>query len=66
MWGGGTFGIMLMENVIRQETESHFYSLLSVIPFEMTSCFIWVMEILLIGATITWILKLIPGIRKMI
>lgn len=64
-FGSFTFGIMLFENILRSILEFIFYRLRSHLG-DILSCGIYVMAVFLGGAIITLILKLIPGIKKLI
>lgn len=63
--GGTTFGIMLIENLLRELTEPLFWILY---PYFRTflSCCIWVTAVCILGGLITLILKRIPVLKKLL
>ncbi len=63
--GGTTFGIYLLEGMLREETKT-VCSVLAPIITPMPACLIWIVVIILIGMIITLILKRIPIIKKLI
>lgn len=65
--GSTTFGIMLLENIIREQTLIYFFNIRHAlhIPY-MLACLIWVMCIFFIGMLITIVLKKIPLLKKLI
>lgn len=64
-FGSAAFGIMLIEEMLRFETEFIYTSLFPILH-SLVSCLIWVSVIYLCGAAITLCLKRIPGMKKLI
>lgn len=63
--GGFVFGVMLLENILRYELILVF-NFLSQYLGSIFSCLVYVIAVFLCGSIITFALKLIPGIRKII
>ena len=63
--GGLTFGIFLIENICRKETQQIFYVLEPYIN-TLPACWIWILAACLFGAAVTYLLKLIPGVKNYI
>ena len=63
--GGLTFGIFLIENILRYETEAVFIILKPYIK-TLPACWIWILAACLTGAGVTAVIKCIPGVRKFI
>ena len=64
-FGQCTFGIYLFERILREQTMFIFTWLDSYLPTMVSSC-IWVVAIVIIGTSFMSILKLIPGVKKLI
>lgn len=63
--GGCVFGVYLLEGVLRVELQGIYHFLepkIHVLP----SCFVWVLSVVFAGLAITWILKRIPILRKIL
>lgn len=63
--GGCVFGVYLLEGILRVELQEIYYFLepkIHVLP----ACFVWVLAVVLTGLAITWTLKRIPGLRKIL
>ncbi|MCR4611893.1 MAG: acyltransferase [Lachnospiraceae bacterium] len=63
--GGTVFGVYLIENMIRALTTSVYGALQSVCG-SYIAAWIWCLFVFLVGAVITFILKLIPGVKKLL
>ncbi len=63
--GGATFGLYLIERICRVETRPVFTFLNQYIP-TILACWIWIFAACTVGILITLLLKLIPGISKVI
>ncbi len=63
--GGHTFGIYLMEWWLRRETEIYCRYLTRWIPVFLAGL-IWVLGVFAAGFCLTWILKKIPGLRRIV
>ncbi|MCD7845475.1 MAG: acyltransferase [Oscillospiraceae bacterium] len=63
--GGTTFGIYLLERMLRDQTKFVFTALKPYIH-TMPACLIWILCAFILGAAVTWVLKKIPGIKKFI
>ncbi len=63
--GGTTFGIYLLEGILRQETKPIFTMLKPVIH-TMPACLIWILAAFILGVVVTSIIKKIPVIGKYI
>lgn len=63
--GGVSFGVMLLEHFLRTELEPVFLALCSILP-EFIACLIWTVLVYICGALITAVLKLIPGLKKIL
>ncbi len=64
-FGQCTFGIYLFERILREQTMFIFVWLDSFLP-TMVSCCLWVLAIVIIGTGFMSVLKLIPGVKKLI
>ena len=60
-----TFGIYLIENICRETTQPVFVALMNPLT-QLPACWIWILAACLMGAVITFLIKLIPGINKFI
>lgn len=63
--GGCVFGVYLLEGILRVELQGIYYFLapkLHVLP----ACFLWVFSVVIAGLLISWVLKRIPLIRKIL
>lgn len=63
--GGCVFGVYLLEGILRVELQGIYHRLEPVIHV-LPACFVWVLAVVAVGLAITWILKRIPGLRKII
>ncbi len=63
--GGTTFGIYLLERILRMETQGVFEKLEPVIK-TMPACFVWMLCAFILGVVVTLILKKLPLIKKFI
>jgi len=63
--GGLTFGIYLVENILRKETEQVFIFLEPYIK-TLPACWVWILVVCLLGAAIVAVIKRIPGVNKFI
>lgn len=63
--GGTTFGIMLIENLLRKYTEG-LYDLLYPYIRSLPACIIWVGVVCILGSIITLILKRVPVLKKLL
>ena len=64
--GRSAFGIMLCEYALRIQLEPYYYYYFRPFFPRMLACLGWVALIYLVGLVITTVLKMIPGIRKLI
>lgn len=63
--GSTVFGIMLLEDILRKELAGIFESLkptLGIFP----ACVVWVAAVVASGAVLTWLLKRIPGVKRLL
>lgn len=63
--GGCVFGAYLLEGIFRRQLDGVYLALepkIHVLP----ACLIWVAAVVLCGMAVTWVLKKIPGIRKLL
>lgn len=63
--GSCVFGVYLLEGVLRVELQGIYHFLepkIHVLP----ACFVWVLSVVFAGLAITWILKRIPILRKIL
>lgn len=63
--GGCVFGAYLLEGILRRQLDGVYLSLepkIHVLP----ACFVWVTAVVLCGMAVTWGLKRIPGLRKLL
>lgn len=63
--GGCVFGVYLLEGILRVELQGIYYYLeprIHVLP----ACFVWVLAVVIVGLGITWILKHIPILKKIL
>ena len=63
--GGCTFGIFLLEKICREETLFIYRYLANYLP-RLLACLIWVLCACAAGLIVTFILKKIPGIKKLL
>ena len=63
--GGLTFGIYLFENIYRDKTMVVVWALQPYIR-RLPACWVWILTACLLGAAVTFVLKRIPGIRKLL
>ncbi len=63
--GGTTFGIFLLEGILRPETKPIF-TFLEPYIHTMPACLIWILVAVNVGFGVTLLLKLIPGVKKYI
>ena len=63
--GGCVFGAYLLEGILRHEL-GFIYELLEPKIHVLPACMVWVMAVVLAGLGITWVLKKIPGLRKLL
>lgn len=63
--GGTVFGVMLLEDILRKELAGIFEYLKPIVGI-FPACVVWVTSVVLLGAVLSWILKRIPGIRKLL
>lgn len=63
--GGVSFGVMLLEHFLRLELEGVLSAMLGIMP-EFIACLLWTALIYLCGAAITFVLKHIPGLKKIL
>jgi hypothetical protein len=64
-FGQCAFGIMLLEEALREELLFIYNSLVPTIH-TLPACIVWVLEVYLTGYIVTLCLKKIPGIRSLI
>lgn len=63
--GGCVFGVYLLEGILRVELQGIYHFLeprIHVLP----ACFVWVLAVVIAGLAITWVLKRIPVLRKIL
>lgn len=63
--GGCVFGAYLLEGIFRRELDGVYLFLepkIHVLP----ACLVWVAAVVLCGMAVTWVLKRIPGIKKLL
>ncbi len=63
--GGTTFGIYLFENVLREQTRPVFDFLKPAIR-TLPACWVWVLAAFAAGSLATFLIKLIPGMKKVL
>lgn len=63
--GGTTFGIFLLEGILRDSTKS-VRDLCEPYIKSFPACLVWILVALLLGAAIVWLLKKIPGVKRWI
>lgn len=63
--GSTVFGIMLLDDILRKELNGIFEYLkpgAGIFP----ACFVWVTAVVLLGAVLSWVLKRIPGVKRLL
>ena len=63
--GSTVFGIYLIENIIRDRT-IFIYDFISGVLGKFLGAWLWCLIVLIIGAVIIYIVKLIPGVKKLL
>lgn len=63
--GGTVFGVMLLEDILRKELMGIFEYLKPIVGIFL-ACIVWVSAVVLLGAGLTWVIKRIPGIRRLL
>lgn len=63
--GSTVFGIMLLEDILRKELSGVFESLKPDLGI-FTACVVWVTAVVLLGAVLSWVIKRIPGVKKLL
>lgn len=63
--GSTVFGIMLLEGILRREW-TNMYDYLAPIIGAFPACAVWVAAVVLSGAVLTWVLKQIPGVKRLL
>ena len=63
--GGCVFGAYLMEGIFRRQLDGMYLSLepyIHVLP----ACLVWVAAVVACGMAVSWVLKKIPGLGKLL
>lgn len=63
--GSCVFGAYLLEGILRHEL-GFVYELLEPKLHVLPACMIWVLAVVLAGLAITWVLKKVPGLKKLL
>lgn len=63
--GSTVFGIMLLEDILRKELIGVFEYLKPTFGI-FIACFVWVMMVVLFGGVLSWLIKRIPGVRRLL
>lgn len=63
--GKATFGVYLLDPIIRETLEPYVNPMAEKIG-AFPACVVWVLEVYLVGSAITILLRLIPGIKKLL
>jgi len=63
--GSTVFGVYLIENIIRNNTEVVYNAMVPYIG-RFPSAWVWSVFVFLVGAVIIYIIKLIPGVKKLL
>lgn len=63
--GGCVFGTYLLEGILRVELLG-IYRFLEPKLHVLPACFVWVIAVVLCGMAVTWILRRIPGVKKIL
>ncbi|MBR3289562.1 MAG: acyltransferase [Clostridia bacterium] len=63
--GCTTFGIYLLEKICREETKP-IYVFLKPYVSDLPACWLWILCACLLGGCVTYVLKMIPGIKNFI
>lgn len=63
--GSTVFGIMLLEDILRKELIGVFDSLKPIVGI-FPACVVWVAAVVASGAVLTWVMKRIPGVRRLL
>lgn len=63
--GSTVFGIMLLEDILRRELIGIFEKLKPTVGI-FPACVVWVAAVVVSGAVLSWLLKRIPGIKRLL
>lgn len=63
--GSTVFGIMLLEDILRKELGGIFEYLKPIVGI-FPACAVWVAAVVVSGGVLTWILKQIPGVKRLL
>lgn len=63
--GSTVFGIMLLEDILRKELVGIFDCLKLVVGI-FPACVVWVAAVVVSGAVLTWVIKRIPGVQRLL
>lgn len=63
--GSTVFGIMLLEDILRKELMGIFESLKPTVGI-FPACVVWVAAVVVFGAVLSWSLKRIPGVKRLL
>lgn len=63
--GSTVFGIMLLEDILRKELTGIFECLKPRVGI-FQACVVWVAAVVASGAVLTWVLKRIPGVKRLL
>lgn len=63
--GGTSFGVFLLEGILRECTQGVFIMMSNYIP-TMLACVVWILVAYVIGCVVVALLKLVPGLKRYI